>query len=212
MFKFWLALGWSIELHGTGECDRHAAIINILPDDILLEIFAFYLHDHAHSIERSRVWQRLVHVCQRWRRIIYASPRYLDLCLFCTNATPFRECLSFWPPFPISITYQHPNSDFRDPGDDDHDVELIAALEHPDRVHHVDLVITTSGVEGVVAMMQVPFPVLTHLELSGFVDVPALPGTFLGGSAPCLRHLCLASIPFPELPSLLLSARDLVHP
>lgn len=54
------------------------------------------------------------------------------------------------------------------------------------------------------------FPVLTHLELSGFVDVPALPGTFLGGSAPCLRHLCLASIPFPELPSLLLSARDLV--
>jgi hypothetical protein len=215
MFKFWLALAWSTELRGTGVCDRHAATINILPDDIFLEIFAFCLRDYGHSIECTRIWQRLVHVCQRWRQIIYASPRYLDLHLFCSNGTPFRKCLSYWPPFPISIAYRLPNSDYRDhhysEDEDDHDVELIAALEHPDRVHHVDLDITTSGsrVEEVVAMMQVPFPVLTHLELTAYM-VSALPDGFLGKSAPCLQHLRLAGVPFPDLPSLLLSACDLV--
>ena len=67
------------------------------------------------------------------------------------------------------------------------------------------------NVEHVVAVMQVPFPVLTLLEFSGpYVDVPALPGGFLGRSAPCLQHLHLNGIPFSELPTLLSFARDLV--
>ncbi|KAH9038024.1 hypothetical protein EDB83DRAFT_2647790 [Lactarius deliciosus] len=68
-----------------------------------------------------------------------------------------------------------------------------------------------------VAAMQEPFPVLTHLELRARVDddesdvpAPVLPGGFLGGSAPCLQLVDLDNIPFPELPTLLLSSRDLV--
>ncbi|KAH9045912.1 hypothetical protein EDB83DRAFT_2553832 [Lactarius deliciosus] len=38
-----------------------------------------------------------------------------------------------------------------------------------------------------------------------------LPGGFLGGSAPRLQRLILRRVPFPTLPTLLLSARDLVH-
>ena len=113
-----------------------------------------------------------------------------------------------------SVSYHHylsSSSDHRFPeADDDHDVELIAALEHPDRVHRVDLNITNSGAEEVFAVMQVPFPVLTHLELIGYVNVPVLPGGFLGGSAPCLQHLRIEEVSFPDLPTLLLSARDLV--
>ncbi|KAH9968522.1 hypothetical protein BGW80DRAFT_1337992, partial [Lactifluus volemus] len=33
-------------------------------------------------------WHRLVHVCRRWRHIIFDSPRSLDLQLFCTYGTP----------------------------------------------------------------------------------------------------------------------------
>src|SRR5712675_2255788 len=58
--------------------------------------------------------------------------------------------------------------------------------------------------------MQKPFPELTHLEVLLYGDVPVLPASFLGGSAPRLRELKLRSIPFPSIPKLLLSANDLV--
>jgi len=91
--------------------------------------------------------------------------------------------------------------------------EVLALLKHSDRVRIVNLHTTRSPQWGkVVAAMQEPFPVLTRLELSGIADhdVPVLPGEFLGGSAPCLQQLVLYGITFPELPTLLLSARDLV--
>ncbi|KAH9170067.1 hypothetical protein EDB89DRAFT_1353418 [Lactarius sanguifluus] len=139
---------------------RPAATINILPDDVFLEIFAFCIRGPCwNSIERMRVWQRLVHVCQRWRQIIYASPRYLDVHLYyCSNVTPFRKDLSRWPAFPISIAYHFPNSDDLFPEFASDDVELFAAFERPDHVRSVDLTTTTSEVEEVVALMQVSFP------------------------------------------------------
>ena len=42
---FWLALAWSTELHGTGESNRLAVTIDILPDDIFRETFASCLLD-----------------------------------------------------------------------------------------------------------------------------------------------------------------------
>ena len=42
------------------------------------------------------------------------------------------------------------------------------------------------------------------------VDVPVLPSGFLSGPAPCLLHFYSFNVPFPELPTLLLSSRDLV--
>jgi hypothetical protein len=60
-------------------------------------------------------------------------------------------------------------------------------------------------------VMQEPFPVLTHLGISLHCgDAPVLPGGFLGGSAPCLRDVYIHAIPFPALPTLLLSTSGLV--
>jgi hypothetical protein len=59
--------------------------------------------------------------------------------------------------------------------------------------------------------MQEPFTELTRLRLSSTDgDMPVLPGTFLGGSAPCLQDVLLDGIPFPSLPTLLSSASNLV--
>ncbi|KAH9080189.1 hypothetical protein EDB83DRAFT_2608308 [Lactarius deliciosus] len=184
--------------------------INIFPDNILLEIFAFCLPDPRTTLDsemRMRVWQRLVHVCQRWRRIIYASPRYLDLHLHCSNKMPFRKLknLGLWRDFPLAVGFYVPE------GEDD----LIAALEHPDRVRRVDILSMCPDVFEVVEAMRVPFPALTHLRLAGGdekydLEVLDIPDDFLGGSAPCLQHLCLENVSFPRLPALLLSARNLV--
>ncbi|KAH9010520.1 hypothetical protein EDB84DRAFT_1101137 [Lactarius hengduanensis] len=201
--------------HASGECHRQTATltINILPDDIFLEIFAFCVRDPSkHPIVRMGEWRSLVHVSRRWRHIIYASPRYLDLHLCCSNWTnaSARKILGFWPAFPVAISYHLPV-------DED---DVIVALEHRDRVRSITLKIQSSQFEKIVVAMQEPFPVLTHLVLYPRVakvqpeDVrpptQILSGGFLGGSAPCLQQVHLSGIPFLEFPTFLLSSRDLV--
>jgi hypothetical protein len=195
---------WSTELHDIGECHtRAAATINILPDDIFLEIFAFCTRSkYWNTIDNMKAWQRLVQVCRGWRQIVFASPRYLDIFLYFSNGTPIRT-LSCWPEFPIFMTYTNPF----DEGD------VIALLKHHDRVRWVYLRILTSSQFGkVLTIMQEPFPELTHLDVSVYdrVDVPVLPHGFLGGSSPRLQLVRLSGISFPELPVPFLSSRDLV--
>ena len=55
--------------------------------------------------------------------------------------------------------------------------------------------------------LQEPFPALKFIN---FDTRGSLPNSFLGGSAPGLRHLYLEAVPFPTLPTLLLSATGLV--
>ena len=53
--------------------------IDVLPDDILLEIFDFYVSDLWYGDKRRREeWQILVHVCRRWRGLVLGSPRRLE--------------------------------------------------------------------------------------------------------------------------------------
>src|SRR5260370_7603575 len=59
--------------------------------------------------------------------------------------------------------------------------------------------------------MQQSFPALTEFQLLSYEPAPALPDSFLGGSAPHLRFLSLESVSFPALPNLLMSASHLVH-
>jgi hypothetical protein len=176
--------------------------VDILPDVALLAIFEFYLHK-----ERMEAWQMLVHVCRKWRIIVFGSPRRLGLRLYCDAKTPAREMLDVWPPLPIVIWGY---------GDEMWGVDsirLIAILEHSDRINKIDLYdFPTSQLDKVMAAMQRPFPELTHLFLQSRDETPPLdPDSFLGGSAPCLRYLWLQYIPFPGLPKLLLSATHLVH-
>jgi len=91
---------------------------------------------------------------------------------------------------------------------------VIAALEHSDRISQITLeCYPDSQIEQIWTAMQVPFPELAVLYLSFglWSDVPILPDSFLGGSAPRLRFLALDFIPFPGLPNLLLSAVHLVN-
>src|SRR5579863_3633783 len=89
--------------------------INVLPDDVLLEIFIYVARPQSQAyfnIKGPRYyetqWRTLVHVCRRWRYVVFASPRRLDLRLFCTNRRPVKKMLDIWPPFPIYIyAYQH---------------------------------------------------------------------------------------------------------
>ena len=185
--------------------------INVLSDDDLREVF----HHHCQvnnvlltwkcqcGIRWKPWWQQLVHVCQRWRRIIFASPNYLNLQLLCDNKTPARASLDIWPPLPIVISYQrhYVNGD----------QNVIAALGHQDRITKIIFPETSRPVvERLSAFMQEPFPALTELELSG-ESVPVLPEAFLGGSAPCLRSCTLRGIGFPGLPNLLASTSQLVR-
>ncbi|KAI0249335.1 hypothetical protein BJV78DRAFT_1284091 [Lactifluus subvellereus] len=172
--------------------------IEALPDIVLLDIFEFY---RAASFLRGPLpwaWNRLVHVCQRWRYLVFASPLRLDLRLRCTSKTPVREMLDVWPPFPIEIT---------DPEILCDEENVTAVLEHRDRVCRIGLSLTTPLWERLVPMVQEPVPALTHLELwSDGATASALPDMFLGGSAPRLQTLSLIGVPFPGLPRLLLSA------
>ena len=59
-----------------------------------------------------------------------------------------------------------------------------------------------------------PFPVPTTLRIFSLERhgiAPALPVEFLGGSAPGLQSIHLYALPFPALPTLLLSTSDLVY-
>ena len=191
-----------------------AITIDDLPDDVLLAIFDFYVAKHQGlpdfifgigSWNREiESWQSLVHVCRRWRGLVFASPRRLNLQLWCTPVTSARMSSNVWPALPLLIQGGGPVDN------------LIAELEHSDRIREIEIYLnpyTTREIENLSTTMQVPFPELTALRLSheDSSSVPVLPDSFLRGSAPRLRFLGLNSIPFPGIPKLLLSATHLVH-
>jgi hypothetical protein len=165
--------------------------IDVLPDDVLLEIFDSFIGE----LREIEAWHSLVHVCPRWRRLVFASPHRLKLHLSCTPETPARDTLEVWPVLPLLV--QGHISETTDVDD------IVAVLEHRHRVCKIDLNVPSSQFEKVSAAMQEPFPKLTDLSLWSYDETAAaLSDSFLGGSAPHLRSLWLDGIPFPGLPKL----------
>lgn len=188
--------------------------MDILPDNVFLEIFHFYLRDPTTSSSNQRAsnWQTLVHVCRRWRRIVFASPRQLNLHLHCFKRTPVRKNLVFWPvTLPLTLNYFFTGNHVSSPRDEDN---IAAALEQSSRVHRIAIFGRAPLIKKVAAVMRKSFPVLTYLELArqnhDSSAFPVIPRRLLGGSAPRLQHLRLESVSFPRLPTFLLSARNLV--
>jgi hypothetical protein len=186
--------------------------INILPDDVLLGIFDFYVDEtpthesQSYAIDDKPTiekWQLLVHVCRRWRTLVLGSPRRLNLQLYCSPNTPARDTLDVWPALPLIVRGSVTPSGTGN---------IIAALGQNSRVCQVNIWSIAGWQLGqVLAAMQVPFPELTDLQLSSYgKTVPVIPDSFLDGSAPRLRIFALDGIPFPKLPKLLLSATHLV--
>ena len=193
----------------------------MLTDNALLEIFYFYQDfyrinpDITDLSYRGPVmplmeWRRLMHVCRRWRQIIFESPHRLNLQILCTRGIRFKKSLGIWPDFPIAIKFPGHSRLTRAIEADD----VIAALEHSDRVLDIELQVTGSQLEKMAMVLHKPFPALTYLNIgsSGVPHgrVPVLPGGFLGGSAPCLQELTLYLISFPALPTFLSSTKNLV--
>jgi hypothetical protein len=187
--------------------------IDVLPDDVLLEIFHFYVDmrpSSASSLRKLRVeeWQSLIKVCQRWRTLVFRSPRRLNLRLFCTPKKPARDTLDIWPALPLVVYCNvHKLAYGKD--------NIIAALGQSTRVCQVTFRrLRDFELEEILPAMQVPFPELTDLhldsDLSNGESTPVIPDSFLDGSAPRLRYFQLFGIRYPGLPNLLFSATHLV--
>jgi hypothetical protein len=127
--------------------------MDILPDDVLLAIFYFYANQNRYGKKEIEAWQSLVHVCRRWRSLVFGSPNRLDLRLVCTPETPAREMLDVWPALPLLIQ----SSAYPEEGLDN----IIAVLERSDRVREIDLSHFSNSLETLSAAMQEPFPELT---------------------------------------------------
>src|SRR6266849_9029865 len=161
---------------------------DVLPDDVLLIIFDFYMVREGFSFtieapggfgnQVTKTWQLLVHVCRRWRGLVFESPRRLNLELFCTTRTPAKETRDVWPALPLFI-----QGDVSETSVDN----VIAQLELSNRICEIELNWHTSlQIEKLWTAMQVPFPELEVLYLSfrGVSYVPVLPDSFFVGSAP----------------------------
>jgi hypothetical protein len=182
---------------GVGPVSQRVTIES-LPDNVLLEIFDLYIYFGF----LCETWETLVHVCQRWRYVVFGSPIRLDLQIFCTGRTPVRKSLDIWPELPLNLKF------LTEP--DDRSDNLVAILGHRDRVREIHITGPENFLrENVVPAMDEPLPALRSLSFNSRHDEFLLPDTFLNGSAPCLRHLNLFSISFPSLPRLLSSSSDL---
>ena len=178
----------------------------MLPDDVLLEIFHFHVDKTSGNEEKMKVWQSLVHVCRRWRSVVFGSPRRLNLQLICSSKTPARDTVDLWPALPLVIQHYDCRTGSVD--------NIVALLKCGDLVHRIDLWrLSRSQLEDIWEAMQVPFPELRHLDLRHYETKPVVPlsDSFLGGSALQLRALILDRIPYPGLPKLLLSATHLTR-
>jgi hypothetical protein len=179
--------------------------IDVLPDNVLLEIFDFYIIMDSPYGGKSGIeaWQSLVHVCRRWRNLVLGSPRRLNLRLYCTPKTPTKDTLDVWPALPIIVEGGMTLSGTGN---------VIAALGQSNRICRVHLwYVEGRQLQEVMAAMQVPFPELTYLDLFSVAEtLPVIPDSFLGGSVPRLQYVSLEGIPCPGLPKVLLSANRLV--
>jgi F-box-like len=197
----------------------HRLTIGSLPDNVLLDIFDFYQNFIIKDSIDEWCWEKLVHVCRRWRYIIFESPIRLNLHLLCTATSPVRELLDVWPPFPLVIRFDYDWSyliflnDSEDSEGEDLTDNLIAALERHDRVREIQLHIVNPPnhlCERIVTAMEESFPALRSLSIDS-EDDEVLLDRLLNGSAPSLRRLTLSRISFPSLPQLLSSTSDLTY-
>ena len=200
-------------------CDAAWVKIDVLPDDVLLEIFDFYVvREHDPHIKEYQMhawctWCTLVHVCRKWRDLVFGSPRRLGIRLWYKSELPLQEMLDIWPPLPITIWANPP---LMQGWYDENNIIAAFNSKYNDRISRVQLRdFPKFQLEEILAAMHQPFPALSFLGL-GLGDyedttVPDIPDSFLGGSAPYLQTLILDYIPFPGLPNLLLSATHLVE-
>lgn len=86
----------------TNRWDIGRVSIDILPEDVLLEIFDHYV-DPTEIDDGIEAWCTLVQVCRKWRIIVLESPLRLNLRIRYHPAKPMKEKLDIWPTLPIFL-------------------------------------------------------------------------------------------------------------
>ncbi|KAI0257897.1 hypothetical protein BC834DRAFT_385113 [Gloeopeniophorella convolvens] len=122
------------------------APIELLPENVLLDIFSIHAHHDRHDLflGRHRVvwrWHRIAHVCRTWRRVVLSSPHRLNLLIHCVNGKPVADILNAWPTFPIILDYAHDERQRLTPEDEG---GISYALQHPSLIQEILLPVTPS--------------------------------------------------------------------
>jgi hypothetical protein len=113
--------------------------------------------------------------------------------------------LDIWPELPLYISnHDHLSDDSTD--------DVVAALRLNHRVSGIRLEGVPDSGWGTFwpPLKGHPFPVLTHLWINPFVPIKFSRSLLLGGSAPRLQEINFSLVAFSALPTLLLSATNLV--
>ena len=173
-------------------------------------MFIFYLRVDERQVNywdfyHFDKWHTLVHVCRRWRSLVFISPRHLNVQLLWSPQRSVKTTLDIWPELPLSI-YDY---GFRLEATD----QNVAALKLRDRVSQIRLLnFSYMTWERYAPLMENIFPTLTHLYVQPYSSIQGvISDSFLGGSAPCLQELLLDGVSFPALSRLLLAATNLVR-
>lgn len=187
---------------GTDE-QYQKVTISAIPDEVILETFDFYV-DQAPDED---AWHTLVHVCRRWRCVVFASPQRLNLRLICTQHRLFKA-LGVWPSLPIVVSCSGRGALLFG-----HDVDsIIATLKHRDRICKIDIWNVPRVLWETFSANEMPYPALTSLKLHSYTEnVLFFPNLIWGGSAPRLQEVIFKGIPFLPLRKLISSASGLVN-
>ncbi|KAH9994174.1 hypothetical protein BJV77DRAFT_313349 [Russula vinacea] len=194
--------------------------INHLPDELLVEIFDFYrqqsqhksrncLSNHSWSIKLG--WFNLIHVCNRWRTVMFASPSRLDLyfVLGPNQKGDMKTIMSrrHSPPLPIEIDF---NGWFESWGKSVTTKEMdriLAALKQPDRIRGITLTGSADDLNKLFKATRRPFPALENLALcERNYERLNIPAAFLKGTDLHLRTLRLQHVSLPSISRFLSSA------
>lgn len=189
--------------------------IDYLPDELLVEIFDFYRdrQDNEHRYQRWSIkleWFKLIHVCKRWRSVMFASSSRLDLCIVLIPERGFSKghmktvMSRRFAPLPIYINYKmdyYHSVTTKDMG------RIRAALKRPDRIRGITLIGSTTDLGQLFRATNCP--ALESLELRDNRGTLKIPATFLQETELKLRTLKLHDVSLPSISRLLSSASTL---
>ncbi|KAI0253922.1 hypothetical protein BJV78DRAFT_139886 [Lactifluus subvellereus] len=197
---------------GSLEPSPPTTTIDVLPEDVLLEIFGSYRQAFEQEPRYEWIWNskngwfKLAHVCRKWRCVVLSSSSRLHVRLLFTSRRPPRAVvLTRLPPLPIVVDYSEATIQTLKEQN-----RATAALRYPNRACGIAIKGSHLLSDGVRRALNRPFPILESFKLhSGYrCEVPT---TIFRGSAPSLRRLHLQNVTFPSVSQLLSSTTGLVQ-
>ncbi|KAH9026657.1 hypothetical protein EDB84DRAFT_1677643 [Lactarius hengduanensis] len=195
-----------------------------IPVEILLDIFNAYRPRHRQQLEHygassrreyyaertwnsRKGWFKLAHVCQTWRRVLFASSSRLHVQLVFTPDRPPRlDIMEHLPPLSIFVDYHCDAVGSWSTQGFNRAVEAF-----PDRVRAIAFRGPQMYIENILSGMSHLFCALEHLDLCpSDGSTLRLPTHISWGSTPSLQYLGVQSANLPSLTPIFVSTTGLV--